>query len=174
MPLPSISKYPQRLLLLGKSEDRVPCKLRQDVAKHLLGTKPADLEINARKVQKLFSANLRVAADTCILSEPLKLSVRTVVKMWKADSRECERVNNMLKLFTEQGPTSSDELISSRACIEHYLGEACKPGAIELRRKWSHYHPNARRLLQLRVFCWADRLQVSEDTERRVPTTVGA
>ena len=127
-----LSKYPQRLLLLGKSEDGVSCKLRQEVAKHLLETKPADLEINARKVQKLFSADLRLAADTGMLSGPLRVSVRTVAKMWKADSRECERVNKMLKLFTERGPTSSAELISSRACIKHYLGAACKPGATEL------------------------------------------
>ena len=161
-----LQSWPHRFLMLGKSADQVSCTLRRQIARELLETPANDLEINARKMKTTFQTDLLHAAHSGLLTGSLRVCVRTVAVMWKADSRECERINKMLKLFTERGPTSSAELVSSRACIKHYLGEAVVAGATELRRKWSHYRPNARRLLEVCLESWQDRKQVQSEVDR--------
>eukprot|EP00439_Symbiodinium_sp_Y106_P067738 s2385_g11.t1 len=161
-----LQSWPHRFLLLGKQPDGAACNLRMQIAQELLGTPAHDLEVNARKMKALFHADLLETARSGLLTGRLRVCVRTVGVMWKADSRECERINKMLKLFTERGPTSSAELVSSRACIKHYLGEAVVAGATELRRKWSHYRPNARRLLEVCLESWQDRKLVQSEVDR--------
>ena len=161
-----LESWPQRLLLLGKSPDGFKCPLRRQIASELLQTHAEDLEVNARKVKERYHAELTEASTQGHLAGRLRVVIRTVAQMWKADSRECERVNKMLKLFTERGPTSSAELISSRACIKHFLGEAVSSGASKARRKWSHYRPTARKLLDICLQSWSDRHEVMEDVAR--------
>ena len=161
-----LQSWPRRLLLLGKSPDNFQCPLRRQIATELLQTHAEDLEVNARKVRHRYHSELKEASAQGHLTGRLRVAIRSVAQMWKADSRECERVNKMLKLFTERGPTSSAELISSRACIKHFLGEAVSAGATKARRKWSHYRPTARKLLDICLQSWGDRDVVTEDSAR--------
>ena len=161
-----LMRFPHRLLLLAKSADTTSCQLRQLVAREIVETPAQQLETNARKVKTTFASDLAIAMSEGLLVGRLRTSLRSVAVAWRADTRECERINKSLKLFTERGPNSSAELISSRAGIKHYLGEAQCAGATELRRKWSNYRPQARRLSEICLRCWADKQEVMENTER--------
>lgn len=162
--LDPLIRFPYRLLLLGKNPDTSVCTCRIQVAKEILETK--NLEINAAKARDLFQADLQFAATQGILKGALRVFIRGIARCWQCDTRDCERINKHLALFTERGPTSSHELISSRACIKHFLGESVNPGASEKRRKWSEYKPTAQSLLQLCLSSWPDKAEVQNNTSR--------
>ena len=161
-----LQRFPHRILLMGKNPDRAQCSIRQVVARELLETRPEDLEVNARKIRTQFMSELQVAAQDGLLVGRLRVLVRSVSRVWKADTRECERINKQLKLFTERGPTSSPELISSRAGIKHCLGEAQTSGATRFRHKWSHFRPQARRIMDVCMESWRDKQDVQENVAR--------
>ena len=162
----TLDKYPHRLLLLVKSNDTWFCLVRQAVAKELLEASDEQLEINARKVRKLFRQDLLNAQRTGLLTGSLRVTMRGIAWHWQADTRECERVNKMLNLFTERAPTASFELQSSRACLKHFLGEAGNPGSRSCRRKWSVFKPVARNCMELCLGSWGDRREVQNNTLR--------
>lgn len=164
--LEPIEKFPFKLLLLAKQPDNAACAVRKQVANEVLCTEDDKLEINARKLKKLFGQELETSSQTGLLTGRLRVCMRVVSKRWRADTRECERVNKMLNLFVERSPGASYELQSSRACLKHFLGEAENPGVTDRRRKWSQYKPTAQRLLHLCASSWPDRQEVQNCVSR--------
>ena len=160
-----IAAFPFRLLLLAKSPNAINCTERAQVARQILETPLADLEINTRKVKQMYLRDLKVAATDGVLTGALQLSIRAVARHWECDTRECERINKMLNLFTDRAPTASFELQSSRACLKHFLGEAGNPGVTKKKHKWSQYKPTACNLMQMCLNSWGDR-KVQENIHR--------
>ena len=98
----------------------------------------------------------------------LWLSLRATMKIIKADVRECERVNKQITLISNRSPSCSLDLLSSRVCIKHYLGQggdfAAMMGGHNLR--WSSVQPVAESLLKQCSQHWHEREKVSCDSTR--------
>ena len=167
--LEPMQQYPSKLLWLAKERDEIACCERQQVANELLQTPPLKLEINARKCKALFETDLKEASSHGVLKGKLRVFVRGIARMWRCDTRDCERINKHLTLFTERGPTTTYELLSSRACIKHFIGESCNPGVQSKRKKWSEYRPTAERLMSLCLNAWPHRRPVQSNVARWEP-----
>lgn len=92
----SLDAYPFKILLLVKSAACEVCSVRQMLARDILNARLSELDIVPRKVRSLFPSELKVAAATGTLPPRLDLNLRHVSRVWKADTRENERVPLML------------------------------------------------------------------------------
>ena len=157
-----LNRYPHRFLLLGKMPDWQDCCLRRAIAAEILDTEDSDLEINMRKVKMVLEEDLQMTRASGCLSGRLRVVVRTVSAMWRADTRDCERLNKSLNMFVERSPNASFELQSSRACLKHFLSQAltATDDGKEAKRKWSTYKPVAQKLANLCLSSWHDRREV--------------
>ena len=156
-----LNRYPHRFLLLGKMPDLQDC-LRRAIAAEILDTEDSYLEINMRKVKMILKEDLQMTRASGCLSGRLRVVVRTVSAMWRADTRDCERLNKSLNMFVERSPNASFELQSSRACLKHFLSQAltATDDGKEAKRKWSTYKPVAQKLVNLCLNSWHDRREV--------------
>ena len=107
-----LQKFPHRWLLLGKRPDNTACEERQLVARQILETPDSELETSTRKIKTVFRDDLQAAAKSGHLVGRMRVCLRAVAVAWKADTRECERVNKMLKLFTVRGPPGCAQALS--------------------------------------------------------------
>lgn len=84
---------------------------------------PANLlEVNARKVKRMFFADLQHAQETGKVSVRLFSLVRTIGTMTYVDVQGNEGVNALLKSIKDKAPNISLPLLSSRVVLKKELG----------------------------------------------------
>ena len=161
-------EYPFKILWLVKSVPNKQCKLRQQISTEILEAKDDQLHHVPRKMKHLYKADLLLASKTGILGFSLACALTQIKQTWKADVRECERINKQLSLTADRCPNASVELVSARAMIKHYLGAAVRGRDLTeaQRKKWSTLKPVATDLLHTCVGAWDDKTEVLSNPSR--------
>ena len=157
------SSYPCKILLLVKKDPQAQCQIRRELAQSILDAEDRDLHVVPRKIKQLFHKDLREAATTGKLGPWLASSLLEVRRLWKADTRDNERVNKQITLLGDRCPGSTNELVSARVCLKHFIGANALPGT----RKWSTLKPAAERLMATCLGAWNDK----EDVQTRARWT---
>ena len=167
--LNDLRNFPAKLLLLARARPKDPCPTRKAIAQEILETENKDLEITARKLKQKFQAHLKETAAKGTLADNVYWILKGMSILWKADVRENERLNKMVKLMNERAPHSTTELKSARLAMKYLLGAAGE-GRGRTSCKWSLFKPVAQRVRDHCLKNWDDLLEVQSDIMRWAPS----
>ena len=160
-----LNEFPYRLLKMCVTSHAKACKVRQAVAADL--QKPhANLDPFSCKIKEIFSTDITEAVTSGRCGLRLWVTLRGLRTIAKADVRENERINKMIKLIGQRSPNCSLDLLSARVGLKHYLGAAL--GEAD-RSKFSKMKPVAEALLDTCLTNADTAMSVSEQRLRFEP-----
>ncbi|CAE7671588.1 unnamed protein product [Symbiodinium sp. CCMP2592] len=163
-----LQSFPHRLLWFTFSSPDKCCERRIALARELLNTPDASLEVNARKVKHRFQSALQKTLKSGLCSRRLYWLLKCASILWKSDVRENERLNKMVALLRDRCPNCSLDLRSARVGLKYLLGEAGE-GTGKSSAKWSTFRPVAERVRHQCLEVWDQVGHVQSDPSRWHP-----
>ena len=137
-----LEQWPVLILRFAKYPPELAVDARAQLAGSLLDASEKRIDINAVKFRKFFQKDLDKVRATGMLTHKLATFLNGLKTFYRADVRDCEKTNKVVSLLLERCPRIGDDLLSSRVCLKHYLGET-GAGAGFQHKKFSDFRPVA-------------------------------
>lgn len=158
-----VERFP---LLLLRLDCGIPSVVKE-IATELLNA--PFLPITARKVRDLFKVEVTELSRTGVLkNDGLGSLIRGLTMFSTADVRDSERTNKAIKLQETRSPNIGCDLLSSRVCLKHFLGQQGEGAGLQGKR-WSLFRPVAEKLKNTCLAGWEAKDEVMSNPERWSP-----
>ena len=107
-------------------------------------TDDLSLEVNTRKIKRIFANDLSLAAETGRAGPALYATIVVLRAQARCDVQENEGVNSLIKILAERSPNISIALLSARVLLKKQM----RLGSRDAVSGWKHVRDSARPVLQ--------------------------